>query len=231
MGAGITFIGNTRSAPAWQGDFGGREHLLPMPAKLNAALFTDSAGVKVIVSGAAAQGATSIPISALTLSALTTTNLLGAGNVLIPSGTVLDFGGAKFARLTADALNGATTLTVAALVTALVLNDTATYSRLGTKVIPSGTLISRDNDNVIGTNPFGPAVSTDSEIYLLCYDVVNVNVPNNTLLDCELYRHHSLVKENYLPNYAAMFAAAGATELNNQLLAIRSLYTTIEGYN
>ena len=61
----------------------------------------------------AAQGATSVPVAAL--------------SGPIPSGTVLDFGGAKFARLTANAAAGATSLTVTALVTALVSGDAATY--------------------------------------------------------------------------------------------------------
>lgn len=45
----------------------------------------------------------------------------------LPSGAVLSFGGKKFARLTAAAAKGAVSLTVAALPTALVDNDTATF--------------------------------------------------------------------------------------------------------
>jgi hypothetical protein len=61
----------------------------------------------------AAQGAVSVPVDAL--------------SGPLPSGAVLSFGGAKFARLTAAAAAGAVTITVAALPTALVDNDAATF--------------------------------------------------------------------------------------------------------
>ena len=61
----------------------------------------------------AAQNATTIPVAAL--------------SGPIPSGATLDFGTNKFARLTANAAAGATSLTVAAIPTALVSGDAATY--------------------------------------------------------------------------------------------------------
>ena len=63
--------------------------------------------------GGAAQGATSVPVTALT----------GA----IPSGAKLTFTGGKVATLTAAAAASATSLTVAALAQALVASDVATY--------------------------------------------------------------------------------------------------------
>ena len=229
--AGIVFVGNTLESPLWAKDFGGRDHILPMPAQLDPSLFKDYAGVLVTASGAAAAGATSIPISALALSALTQTIIFSTANVLITAGTILDFGSGKFARLTANALNGATTITVAPLPTALVGGETSTYSRYSTKYIPSGILISRNNVAKTSTAPFGPAVSTDSEIYLMMFDIPDATVNNGAPVGCELYRHRGLVAENYLPNYAAMLAASGGSELNNQLLAIRSNYETIIGVN
>lgn len=68
--------------------------------------------VTVGVAGAAA-GDTSIPVAAL--------------SGPIPAGTLLDFGTNKFARLTAAAAAGATALTVAAIPTALVSTNTATF--------------------------------------------------------------------------------------------------------
>ena len=223
--AGITFSGNLLGTPEWRQDFGGRDHVLPMPAKLDPSLFTDSLGIVVTASGAAAVGATSIPISALALGQPTATTILATTNVLIPNGTVLSFGSGKFAVLTADALNGATTLTVAAIPTALVSGDTATFSKYGTLYIPSGTLVSRDNPNRTSTALFGPAVSTHSEIYLLYNDIANARINN----DCELYRHRGLVVENYLPNYTALTSGTG----NNPVLlaAIRANYETIQGVN
>ncbi|MFN2511992.1 MAG: hypothetical protein ABR568_11180 [Pyrinomonadaceae bacterium] len=66
--------------------------------------------ITVGAAGAAA-GATTVPVGALTQA--------------IPSGTVLDFGGGKTARLTASAAVGATSLTVSALTTALVAGNFA----------------------------------------------------------------------------------------------------------
>jgi hypothetical protein len=68
--------------------------------------------VTVGVAGAAAND-TTIPVAAL--------------SGPIPSGTDLDFGGKKFARTTAAAAAGATSLTVSAIPTALVSGDAATY--------------------------------------------------------------------------------------------------------
>jgi hypothetical protein len=139
------FIGNLRAAPVWLKDFGNREHVLPIPAKIDPAQFTDAAGVTVTVGVAgAAQNATSVPVAALTPSSLyANTTLIAAGGVLIPTGTVLYFGGQKVAQLTADAKIGDTTLTVAALPTALVSGDVATYSALATEAVNAGSLVGR----------------------------------------------------------------------------------------
>lgn len=78
----------------------------------------------------AAINATTVPVAALAQP--------------IPSGTVLDFGGAKFARLTARAEAGATSLTVAALPTALVSGDAAIHIASvgsGVKRLPAGTVV------------------------------------------------------------------------------------------
>lgn len=78
----------------------------------------------------AAQGATSITVTATT--------------VALPTGTVLNFSGAgEFAELTAPAAEGATSLTVAALESAIESGDTATYlvSSSNAKVIKAGTVM------------------------------------------------------------------------------------------
>lgn len=80
----------------------------------------------------------------------------------IPSGTILDFGTNKFARLTADAEVGATTLAVAAIPTALAGSETATvtYSPAsGPKVLRAGTVVGelagagKLRPRVVTTNP------------------------------------------------------------------------------
>lgn len=193
------------AAPTWAGDYLIRENLVQTPAKLDAAAFSDANGVLVNVTAIAAIGATSVAVTAL----------LGA----IPSGTTLDFGGAKFARLTADAAVGATTLTVAALPTALAVGDKATYSEFRRRTIKSGTLIGRTYAERDAGTPYGPAVDTDDEFYILAFTVQDAF--NNN--DCELYRTDSVVKENFLPEWATISA-------NAPLLAkLRAKYICIKG--
>lgn len=111
-----------------------------------ASLTPGNAPVTAVVGAAgAALGATSVPVAALTSA--------------IPSGTVIDFGGAKFARLTAIAAAGATALTVTALVTALVSGDTATYAGTtgsGKKRLPAGTAVG----DLLGTGKISPRIAT-----------------------------------------------------------------------
>ena len=193
--------------PAWAGDYFNREHLVPGGAKLTASAFASATGTFVVVGAAgAAAGATTVPVDALTNA--------------IPSGTTLDFGGAKFARLTAAAASGATSLTVAALPTALVDNDTALYEPEGDlKTIVSGTLLGRTYAERAAGTAFGPAADADDEIYILAHDVTDADTNN----DCELYRHGSIVKENFLPNWANLSSALQA--------AVRANYQTTRGAN
>lgn len=204
--ASITYSNWTknRNAP-WMGDFGEREHLMPGGARLDAAQFRATDAVVVTVSAAALAGATTITVTAL--------------SGPIPNNTLLDFGTTKFARLTAAAATGATTLTVDALPTALAIGDVATYPGIGLKTIASGTLLGRlrtERDAGVG---FGPWATGDEDVYLLAFDVADA--AKNA--ECELYRHGSLVKENFLPGFATL--AAGA------LTAIRSNYETTRGAN
>lgn len=203
--AKITFTNWTENRrAAWMGDYGSREHLIPGGARLDAAQFNAIDAVVVTVGAAgAALNATSVPVAALT----------GP----IPSGAILAFGGAKFARLTASALLGATTLTVAALTAALVAADTATYAGVGLVTVPSGTLVGRTRAERDAGTGYGPWVTGDEEVYLLAWDVSNAAANP----DCDLYSHGALVKENFLPGFAAL--AAGA------LAAIRANYETTRG--
>lgn len=322
--AGVQTIGNTRTAPVWAKDFGGREHIMPFGIKLSQTAFTNSAGVPITVASAgAAQNATSIPISGnaifaipfvdstgsgtftITVEGITTgaitysstaatlvtnintaltaafgssqivasgstlatiiltmsganyaarpvatptsTLLTGStgytingvgtvgvstlatvtnrgsgglnygsttiaatvldaqGNTIIPTGAVLSFGSGKFAVLTAPAVYGATTLTVAALPTALVGNESTTYAQYGGVFVPSGTLVGRTAADQTAGNPFHPAntaANGDTEIYLTVFDVPDVTANNNA----EAYRPTSAVAINYLPGYSNFVA-------------------------
>jgi hypothetical protein len=186
---------NQITAPVWAGDYFNREHMIPGGARVDAAQFTDTDAVSVVVGAAGAAGAaTTVPVAAL--------------SGPIPSGTLLYFGTNKFATLTAAAATGATTLTVAAIPTALVSGDTATYAGVGvTVLIPSGTVVGRTLAERNAGTAFGPADASDDEVYLTCFDVLDAVVNP----DIELYRPNSVVKENFLPNFAGL--AAGVVTL------------------
>jgi hypothetical protein len=193
------------SQAAWAGDFLDRDCLIPGGARVNPAEFLYQDGVKVTVGANAAQNATSITVAALS----------GA----IPSGTVLYFGTAKFALLTAVAAAAATTLTVQAIPTAITSGNTATYAgSTGRKPIKTGTLLGRtyaERDAKIG---FGLADTTnDDEIYLLAFDVTDALFE----ADCELYRRNCVVKENLLPDWGSYSPTDKAK--------IRSLYQCVAG--
>jgi len=183
---------NQLSAPAWAGDFLNREHLMPGGAKLDATQFLATDGATVTLTAGAIVGAVALAVAALANS--------------IPVGTLLYFGGAgKFARVTVAPAAGATSITVEALPTALDNGDVATYAGTGTKAktVVSGTPIGRTYAERDAGTGFGPAVSTDDEIFLVAFDVTDAA----TLADVELYRHRSIVKENFLPGWSTMAGA------------------------
>lgn len=186
--------GPTLGSPRWAGDYRDRDHLIPGGAVLDPAQFVGATtGTRVVVGPAgAAGGAVSVPVLALANA--------------IPNGTTIDFGGAKFARLTAAAAKGAVTLTVAALPTALVSLDTGIYAGTGKKNIPSGTLIGRTRAERDAGTPFGVPIDTDEEIYLTAFDIVDADLVS----DVELYRYNSVVYENFLPDFAGASATIKA---------------------
>lgn len=155
--------------------------------------------VVVVGAAGAAGGATSVPVAALTDA--------------IPTGTTLDFGTNKFARLTAPAAAGAVTLTVAALPTALVSGDTATYPGTqgsGNKVLKAGTVVG----DALGAGKVGPrVVTTNPAIGFLATDAaendpVSARSAYGVIVGGELY-------ENLLPDaVAGVLPAAIKTELN-----------------
>lgn len=212
---------NQRSGPVWLKDWANREHLALFPAKLVAGAFTDAAAVVVTVGAAgAAQGATTLPVDALAVPGFPNVITPAVGGTLIPAGTVLYFGGEKIATLTADAAIGATSLTVAALPNALVDNDVARYSRYGRIYVPSGTLVGRtytERGNSVGFGPADLDAGPDDEIFIVAFDVEDVNTNN----DVELVRNGERIAENYLPNYSTLDATA--------LALLRGRYQTFIG--
>lgn len=195
---------NQITSPVWAGDFLERETMIPGGARLDPAQFSDTDAVAVVVGAAgAAAAATSVPVAAL--------------SGPIPSGTLLSFGTNKFARLTAAAATAAVTLAVAALPTALVSGDTATYAGVGTNVtVPSGTIVGRTIAERDAGTAFGPAGAADDEVYIVCWDVLNAA----TNPDIELYRPNAVVKENFLPGWAAV-AAGVKTKVRAAYVCVR----------
>jgi hypothetical protein len=304
MGAETRTLGR----PAWAKDFGGREHIVPFPAKLNPAEFPDSSAILVKLNGAASAGTDeqqTVTIDAtggtftLTYSGQTTgaiaynataaaveaalealSNIpengvevtgnaggpytvkfrgtLGKQNVAqltsnaasltggastvthattvpgvapddsltvdalsgpVPAGTNLYFGTGVMAHVSADAAAGATTIDVDALTADIADNAEARFSKFGTKFIPSGTLVGRTFAERDANAAFGLGVSSDDELYLTVFDVVDALTED----DCELYRHGGVVAENHLPQTTKDGLAASAP----LLAALRSLYVCI----
>jgi hypothetical protein len=200
--------------PGFIADLLTREHVLPGGAKIDAALFTSADAVKVTVAtGGAAQGATTVPVTALADA--------------ISVGTVLDFGGAKFARLTAAAAKGATSLTVTALVTALAAGDVAYYNKPDQpKRIAAGTLVGCTNaeleaaatvtNGVPAGLKWGPAADADDIVRFVVFDITDADTNN----DVDLLRPGSLVYVNFVPNWAGL-----STTLKNKVRATYELTT------
>lgn len=182
---------NQLSSPVWAGDWLSREHVLPGGARLDPTQFNATDAVVVTTTAQAAAAATSITVAALS----------GA----IPAGTTLYFGETgELARLSANAAAGATSLAVDAIPAQIESGDVATYAgTTGVKAVPSGTAVGRTYTERDAGTGFGPAVNTDDEIYLLAFDVTDAALNP----DCDLYRHGSVVKENFLPGWAGLASA------------------------
>lgn len=209
--AQVTFTSETFLFPGWAAEELRPDRLIP-GGRLTASAFPYLDQVQVTVGSAgAAVDATTVPIDALTLS----NPLSKLRGVVIPAGATLDFGGDKFATLTAAASVGATSLTVRALVTALVDNDTATYNGGEMrKPVASGLFVGRTLAERAANTGFGvPDVSTpDGELFLTAFSVTDALINP----DVVLLRHRTKVYEDLLPGWSGLAAPVQA--------AIRSRY-------
>lgn len=212
--ATMQFSYSSFAKPAWAAEELTPEKLMPGGAKLveSAFPYLDAVSIDVGVAGAAAD-ATSIPVAIARLNPIST-----KGDPVIPVGATLDFGGKKFATLTAAANLSAATLTVRALVTALVDADVATYN--GTvmrKPVGSGILVGRTFTERGNGAGFGVAdVSTpDDELFLTAFQVDDALIN----ADVTLLRHGTLIYEDKLPGWSGLSAGMKA--------AIRARYNCI----
>ncbi|MBE2224847.1 MAG: hypothetical protein IAF02_25120 [Anaerolineae bacterium] len=196
---------NQISSPAWAGDFISRDHLVPGGANVNPELFNAANAVAAAVIGDHNANAVSVNVAPLSGS--------------IPAGAILrvDRPGV-FARLATPAAEGDVALNVEPLSALINDGSTAIYEGTGKKVVQSGTAIGRTFDERDGGEAFGLADAGDEEIYLVAFE--NPDVERNPVV--ELYRHGSVVKENFLPNFASL-VDSGVIDF------IRANYTTTIG--
>ena len=185
---------------AWAAQVLEPDTLIPAGGRADSASFYRQDSVLVTVTATAAQNATSVSVKALS----------GA----IPSGTVLSFGGAKFARLTANAAAAATSLTVAAIPTALAAADTARYvGAVGNnkkRVITSGTFVSRTYAERDANTGFHPAVATDDEFGIVAFE----NPDLDASLEIDLVKPYAgfTIYENRLPEYTTLNTAVSEVQ-------------------
>lgn len=200
--------------PNWLGQQYDADILIPGGGQVTASLFPGLDAIRVASPAGAAAAATSIPITALTLSA--DGSPLAVGQVAIPTGSLVDFGGAKLAVTTAPVLRGATAIAVRALPTAIAANDIGNYMGVGKRTVPSGTLVGRTLAERDAGGRFEPWAAGDEEVFLTLWDA-DLSMGE----EVALLRPNTLIKENYIPGFAAMSAPMKA--------AIRGRYQCIVG--
>lgn len=140
----------------------------------------------------------------------------------IPAGSTLFFLSGKLAYVTAAALTGATSLTVAPLSQDIYTGDTTQFRGSGKTHIANGTVIGRSHVEAAAGTGYGPASDADAdgtvgEIYLLVHDIDDAR--RNA--DATLYRWGSIVDIAHLPGWASLSATVQAR--------LRVLYQCMRG--
>lgn len=189
---------------AFMGDIGDREHILPGGAQVDDSATWGSAGDYTITINDADVNAAETSITVVALP------------VALPDNTELNFGG-TVAKLSAAAEAGATSITVDALTADIANGLTATYDAdTEVRILPAGTLVGRTTAEKLNGDPFGPYGDSDNEIYILAEDVDLEETP-----DCNLVRHGSMIKYNFLPSWTGSSSTAKA--------ALHASYEIVKG--
>ena len=202
----VTWAGFERSKlPRWLGDNTGREHNLAGGVLLDPAQFPAIDAVVTAVNNGAgyAAGVVAINVDAL------------PGP--IPANSLIRHSAGKYIETTNAKAIGATSLDIAALAFAVVDNDPLTYMGLGLKTVLSGIVVGRTFAERAANTPFGPAADADDEVRIILFDVPDVTADPQA----EIARPGTLVKENFLPQWATLSAALKAK--------IRAIYDTTIG--
>lgn len=190
---GITYTDNTITSPVWAADYLSRDHLVPGPIELDPSAFDPQGTVRGTVT-----------VNDADVNATETSITVVALPVAIPAGTVLQFSGAGagFAKVTAAAAAGATSLTVEALPEDIDNGATATYLALTTnaKRVVAGTYVGRTFAERETNSPFGPCTSGDEERFLIAFDILDLDDDASGTA----VRPGTAIKENFLPEYSSM---------------------------
>lgn len=206
--------------PAWAADFFSRDHLVPAGGRLDVSTGFPRSDQVILALDASTAPVTTVPLE----SAAAKTGK-ATGEEIIPTGAVLRVEDGLYLKLTAPVVVGDTDITVeeTQLDTADTMN--ATYDGKALLVIPSGTLIGKTFAEDVAGDPFGPADDADDIMFLIAFPV-QVEHPfgfgYDSEVDVALYRHNSVVKENFLPGGIAALTAT-------QLAYVRDKYITQQG--
>lgn len=191
--------------PEWSAECLPAEKLLNAGTQLDIAqfVFTDSVTV-TLAAGAIVAGSN----KTLTLTSALTGD--------IPAGTILDFGSGEYASLTVKASEGATTITGVTLAADLEGGESATYSGASGQItVPSGTLVGRTYTERANGDGFGPAATTDDEIFIVAFQVERAEIDAGFTA----VRHTTLIYEDKLPGWSSFSS--------DMKTAVRSRYQCI----
>lgn len=201
-GQGSTYL--RVGQPNWLAEQYSADLLIPGGARVNPAVFPGSDAVRVTATAAAAVDAVAVTVAAVTRFANAVP--IAVGQVVIPAGSIIDFGAKKLAVVTANVVYGATSIAVRALGTAIAANDVGLFLGLGDRYVPSGTLLGRTFAERDTAALFEPYADGDEEVYLTLWDSQNLEISN----EVDLLRHTTLIKENWLTTFAALTALGKA---------------------
>lgn len=212
MARSMALGGLRLASPPWAGECLDAEDLMPGGAKIDPAQFTIyAADVVVTLTAQANIGDRSLTVAALS----------GA----IPAGATLNFGiPGLFAVVDAAVAAAAVAIPVVAIVRVIPSGSSATFKGNPKKTVPSGTVLGRTLAERDAQTPFGAALNTDAEIFLLAFDVSDADA----LDDIELVKPYTgfVVKENFLPLYDTLRPAGVDSTLMTQ---VRARYNLVRG--
>lgn len=190
-----TLNGLRLTSPEWAGDPLGREQLVPGGAKFDPAALALQAAMTVKLSAAADAGAVELAVDAL-------------AEALQP-GQMLNFGiPGLLAYAPIGAAQGAVAITVAPLDRAIPDNAEAKVAAQNKKILAAGTVVGRTYAERDAAAAFGIAADADDEIAIVAFTRDDVDQVG----EVDLVRPFAgvTVKENFLPNFAALSAAVRA---------------------